>query len=413
MNFSTTEIQTIFNANEAASAVLNQALEAAAQGTFAVGGMIVDNQTGNVICAMHNNVLKPLFGSSQNFTFDPTAHGERQLVYWYYANRHQLNLPDPEYLTIITTLDPCAMCAGTLLTAGFNVGVIAIDDFAGINYNQTFNFDTLPPDLRPLAKRKFGYYACGIKGVDPDIYVRGYVGGPNVAFKDSVVSVQNLTGCNNVFQANVEAVRNNSSNSGKAPQELFDPAALPDDAPVKLRYRELYADAFRLKIDNPRLPDKNLLDLLLYVKGSNPTAQNAVALLDPFGNVVLCMPDTFENSPVETAFMNVTQAYAITRYQLMNDPFARAQAYDYLTHPKYGTFVFLNAPNPADARTIMTLGAYGSTMEGPVPQIFPSNFQYYFLPQYGTEREFRLDIMNLPPFYTQLAQLSAMQVANY
>ena len=415
MTSTTPEPQTILNANDAASAVLDQALWAAAQGTFAVGGMIVDNRTGKVICAMHNNVLKPLNGTSQVFTFDPTAHGERQLVYWYYANRTLLNLPNPEQLTIITTLDPCAMCAGTLLTAGFNVGVVAIDDFAGINYDQSFKFETLPPALRPLAQKKFGYYACGVKGADPDIYVRNYVGGPDVAFKDTVVSSQNLTACGNVFQANVDAVRNNSSNSGKKPGDetdpLMDPATLPDSSPVKTAYRTVYPNAFRLKIENPRLPDKALLDLLQSVKASNPGAQNAVALLDPFGNVILCSPDTLQNGPVHTAFMNVTQLYATTRYKLMNDPATRDQAFDYLTHPKYGTFVFLNAPNPADSTTIMTLGAYGSTMEGPVPQMFPANFQYFSPPLNGTQKEFHRDVMNLPPFYTQLAQLSVMQVA--
>jgi hypothetical protein len=44
------------------------------------------------------------------------------------------------------------MCTGTLLTAGFNVAVVAIDDFAGINYDSTFTFTSLPPSLRALAK---------------------------------------------------------------------------------------------------------------------------------------------------------------------------------------------------------------------------------------------------------------------
>ncbi|NER99436.1 MAG: nucleoside deaminase, partial [Symploca sp. SIO1B1] len=155
------------NADEAASIVLNQAMQAAAQGTFAVGGAIIDNATGKVIHKMHNNVLKKLDTTGQAFTYDPTAHGERQLVYWYYENKAKLNLPEPEQLTIVTTLDPCAMCTGTLLTAGFNVGVIAMDDFAGINCDDNFSFNTLPPSLRDLAKSKFGYYACGDKNLDP------------------------------------------------------------------------------------------------------------------------------------------------------------------------------------------------------------------------------------------------------
>lgn len=401
----------IQNADQAAQSVLHQAIWAAAQGTFPVGGMIVDNKTGNIIQAMHNNVLKPLSGSGQMFTYDPTAHGERQLVYWYYANKDALGLPEPKDLTIVTTLDPCAMCAGTLLTAGFNVAVVAIDDFAGINYDESFKFNTLPESLRPEAQSKFGYYATGAKGVDPDVYVRDYVGGRNVAFKNSTVSSANLTGCSNVFQASVNKVRDNSSDSGKAPADLLDPAQLPNDSPIKKAYRALYPKAFTMKVANPRMPDAALREELENVRKPVPGAKNAVALLDPFGNVVLCFPDLLTISPVHTAFMNVTQYYAITRFNLMNDAATRTEAENYLTHPKYGTFVFLNAPDPNDSTTIMTLGAYGSTMEGSIPQMFPANFQYYGQPLIGTEAELRNVIMNLPPFYTQLAQLSVMQVA--
>ncbi|NQY94690.1 MAG: nucleoside deaminase, partial [Campylobacteraceae bacterium] len=211
MNQIMNEVSEVNSAEQAASLVLSKAMQAVEQGTFAVGGCIVENSTGRVIHAMHNNVLKPLKDASKIFTYDPTAHGERQLVYWYYQNKDMLNLPEAKDLTIVTTLDPCAMCTGTLLTAGFNVAVVAIDDFAGINYNETFSFETLPPNLRPLAKSKFGYYACGIEGHDPSMYVRSYVGGENVVFKNSIVSSQSLMGCGAIFTATADAVRDNSS----------------------------------------------------------------------------------------------------------------------------------------------------------------------------------------------------------
>jgi len=400
---------TVNNSSEAASTVLRESMQAAQQGTFPVGGCIIDNATGKVIHAMHNNVLKPLVGTDKTFTYDPTAHGERQLVYWYYANKEALNLPEPENLTLVTSLDPCAMCTGTLLTVGFNVAVVAIDDFAGINYDETFSFEDLPANLRPLAKSKFGYYACGVDGIDPDMYVRKYVGGSDVAFKDTTVSSQLLVGCGDIFQASVDTVRDNSSDSGLAPEELIDPASLPESSAVKTKYREIYPDAFKMKISSPRLPTKELYDLLVKVKNAEEGAKNSIAFIDPFGNVVLCLPDTFSVSPVHTSFMNTTQAYAITRYNLMNDIRTREEATKSLTHPKYGTFVFLYAPNPNETTTVMMLGAYGSTMEGPVPQIFPTNLQYFNEPTEGTTEELSTVIMNLPPFYTELAQLSIMQ----
>lgn len=410
---------TVQNADRAASIVLNQALSAAAQGTFAVGGAIIENATGRVIHKLHNNVLKKLsttdnLNKNEIFTYDPTAHGETQLVYWYYQNKTKLNLPEPDQLTVITTLDPCVMCTGALLTAGFNVGVMAIDDYAGINWDTKFDFKTLPESLRYLAKSKFGYYASENEDGGPIEYVRDYEGGSNVVLRDTKVSVQRLMGCDSIFNASRQSVRDASYDEGsdKEVQSLCDPADLPETSLLKVKYREIYPSAFKVKIPEPRLPDKKLFQILKEVKESEQNAQNSVALLDQFGNVILCLADTFNESPVHTAFMNVTQNYARIRFELMNDAATKEDAKKYLTYPKHGTFVFLHAPNPNSTTTIMTLGAYGSTIAGKVPQIFPANFQYYCPPHEGTIKELRSVIMNLPPFYNDLAPLSVMEVAS-
>jgi hypothetical protein len=232
-----------------------------------------------------------------------------------------------------------------------------------------------------------------------------------VKFKESTVDAMFLAGCATIFQASVNTVRNNSSDSGLDPSQLANPSHLPDNSPIKAKFREAYPQAFTFSVPLGRLPDQELYNILTRVKDSTPHAKNAVALLDPFGNLVLCFADTFDQSPVHTAFMNVTQAYAMIRYGLMNSNETREEATKTLTHPKFGTFVFLNAPDPADSTTVMMLGAYGSTMEGPVPQVFPAIFQFYNPPQAGTLEELYTVISNLPPFYTQLAQLSVMQAA--
>lgn len=404
--------EVIKNADEAASIVLNQALSARAQCTFAVGGAIVENATGRVIHKLHNNVLKKLSTTSEVFTYDPTAHGETQLVYWYYENKAKLNLPEPDQLTIITTLDPCVMCTGALLTAGFNVGVIAIDDYAGINWDQKFEFNTLPQSPRNLAKSKFGYYASENEDGSPSKYVRDYKGGSNVALGDTFISVQRLMGCDSIFNASREEVRKASydEDSDKEVQKLRNPADLPENSSIKVKYREIYPDAFKVKIPEPRLPNKELFQTLKEVKESEPKAKNSVALLDQFGNVILCLADTFDRSPVHTAFMNVTQHYARIRFELMNNAATQEEAKKYLTYPKYGTFVFLHAPDPDSTTTIMTLGAYGSTLAGKVPKIFPANFQYYYPPLEGTIKDLRSVIMNLPPFYNEFAPISVMEV---
>ncbi len=398
------------NVNDAASIVLEQATAAANQTTFAVGGVMVNNLTGEVIHAMHNNVIIPL-NNNTSFTFDPTAHGERQLIYWYYEHKDALNLPDPSQITVITSLDPCAMCTGALLTAGFNVGVVAIDTYAGINCAQNFKFDTLPLKLRPKAQATFGYYASGPSC--PPTLTRPYVGGSNVVFNDGVITPANLLNCGSVFNQSVDTVRTTSNSSGLQPNQMQDPAKLPSTSPIISAYRNIYSKAFTIKVENPRLPDGQILNELQHVLDSASNAKNAVALIDPFGNLVLCLPDTFDESPVHAAFMNVTQAYAKTRWELNND-YVAGQGSDnpqlYLTHPKYGTFVFLYAPDPHDSKTIMTLGGYGSTMEGSIPQMFPSNLQFYYPPRDGSNiGELVSTINNMPPFYTANVKTSIMQ----
>ena len=397
--------------NEAVSIALEQATAASNQTTFAVGGLMVNNSTGEVIYAIHNNVIIPLT-NNMSFTFDPTAHGERQLVYWYYENKEALNLPEPSQLTVITSLDPCAMCAGALLTAGFNVGVSAIDTYAGINCAQNFEFTTLPPNLRPVAQATFGYYASGPSC--PPSLTRQYVGGSDVAFKEEVLTPANLLDCGSVFNQSVDTVRTTSNSSGLEPSQMQDPANLPVTSPIIAAYQKIYSKAFTIKISDSRLPDQQILDELQETLASASNAKNAVAFIDPFGNLVLCLADTFDLSPVHAAFMNVTQAYAKTRWGLMNEYEAGDIAENpelYLTHPKYGTFVLLYAPDPYESNTTMIFGAYGSTMEGSIPNMFPTNFQFYYPPSNGCNfAELAPVVNNLPPFYTESVNISMMQV---
>ena len=66
-----------------------QAIAARTQGTYGVGGVLLDQQ-GNVLKALQNNVV------CEGLIFDPTAHGERKLIDWYFAERARgRTLPPP------------------------------------------------------------------------------------------------------------------------------------------------------------------------------------------------------------------------------------------------------------------------------------------------------------------------------
>jgi hypothetical protein len=49
-------------------------------------------------------------------------------------------------------------------------------------------------------------------------------------------------------------------------------------------------------------------------------------------------------------------------------------------------------------------------MEGPIPESFPSNFQYVLLPDGASQAEVSEMAMKLPPFYTTGVQVAPTQV---
>jgi tRNA(Arg) A34 adenosine deaminase TadA len=397
------------NAEQAVQIAAAKSIEASLQNTFAVGGVLVDNRSGKVFCALHNNVLEAFENSKRFLLHDPTAHGERQIVDWYFRNRKRLKLPDPGELTVVTTLDPCAMCAGALLTAGFNVGVAAEDDYAGINYNASFDFPSVPSKWRSVAQSSFAYY-----GVEAPIR-RVFRGGKGPAFANQSISASTFCLTGSIFESSVNSVRALDNNSGKDPSKLTNPNDLPRNSTVRKALLEAYPEAFSVTCPKPRLPGRDMAPVLLDTAAkahSRGAAFNSVAFLDPFGNLLLCLGGVEERSPIRTAFMEVTRVYAHIRWVLMNhrDESVREQAGNVLTHPKYGTFVFLYSPNPNTPQGLMTMGAYGSTMEGPIPDTFPSNLQYVLLPEGVSPAEVSEMAMSLPPFYTSSVQVAPTQV---
>ena len=400
------------NAEQAVQIAAGKSIEASLQNTFAVGGVLVDNRSGTVVCALHNNVLEAFENRKLFLLHDPTAHGERQLVDWYFKNRKRLNLPDPRELTVITTLDPCAMCAGALLTAGFNVGVSAIDDYAGINYNASFDFPSLPSRWRSVAQSSFAYY-----GVDAPIR-RAFRGGKGTAFANQTISAFTFCLTGTIFESSVNNVRSLDNNSGQDPSKLTNPKDLPRNSTIRKALLDACPQAFSVTCPKPRLPGSEIAGILLKTAQKahrRGAAFNSVAFLDPFGNLLLCLGGAEERSPIRTAFMELTRAYAHTRWVLMNhrDKSVREQAGDVLTHPKYGTFVSLYSPDPNTPQGLMTMGAYGSTMEGPIPESFPSNLQYVLLPEDVSQSEVSEMAMRLPPFYTTSVQVAPTQVLDY
>jgi tRNA(Arg) A34 adenosine deaminase TadA len=381
----------------------SEAIAAKAQGSFGVGGLLLD-QYGNVLKSVPNNVAR------DGLVVDPTAHGERQLIDWYFAERAQgRELPPPDEITVVTSLDPCAMCAGAILAAGFNVVVAANDPKAGINHDCSATFTALPDGLRERAAARFSYPAV----LGTSSFARASSGAaPKSFFIGKTIAEPTQALCSLVFEAMSDKVQA-LLNTDLPQSQLKDPATLPAGHRVVRQLRSLHADALAYRCA-AHAPDAGLAPFLrsaMETDRQQGGVGDAVALLDAFGNLLLCVPGRHAQSAICTAFMECTRQYAQLRYMLMHGASAEAQAEvrAYLGHPKQGTFVFARGPD-VGARSYMDLGAYGSTMEGPLPANNPTQFQYVLpgMPESDLEEL----CGRLPPLYRNVIRIRPVQVAD-
>ena len=98
---------------------LDQARMAAAAGETPVGAVVVDPRSGEVIAAAHNAPISRA---------DPTAHAEILAMRAAAERVGNYRLTD---LTLVVTLEPCAMCAGAISPARIGRLVFGAADAKG------------------------------------------------------------------------------------------------------------------------------------------------------------------------------------------------------------------------------------------------------------------------------------------
>ena len=369
-------------------------------GSRGVGGVLLNNRTGEVLREGRNYRYLPVnpavaSRSDEVFTFDYTAHGETALVGWYVSNRKRLGLPDPGELTIATSLDPCAMCTGSILTMGFNAAVVAYDPTGGMNVTEDGRYRTLTPALRARALDTIGFYA--VTGE------RQYFGPAQIPFRQSQVTPQTAKNCEEVFFS----PRKGKSVDNEVPiNDVVDPFSLPASDPFRVEMQRLWPEAGAIRLASPYRPNRALKAYLQNLVRSTPGARNAVAFIDHFGNLLTARADAPRRLPFGTAFMNTTQSYARRRYELFNNPQTHEGAKQTLASPEHGAFIWLHAPDPDIASTLKDLGAFGSSMG----EQTPGGFQFYEPPLRGGYPELLEQIAYLPPYYTELVDISPLPV---
>lgn len=395
------------SADQAAREALGKARQAAHSGTFGVGALLVDDRTGEVLDTASNEVVRAVdSGSSAEekgrrstfMTHDPTAHGERELITRFFERRRGgAGAPGPDGLTIVSSLEPCAMCAGAILASGLKVGVIALDPVAGLGMVGGRNFGDLPEGLRESAEGSFGYYE--IPGSRP------FKGSARVAFGDDektrVVSPEVHDSCEEVFDDSLGQAMAVVSESGRSTHQK-DPIDLPPKDPLRLALQERLPHFLSLRLDNYREANAELLALLELLSRQEPERGSAAALVDPFGNLIVASGGGTPEDPIATGFVEMIRTYSRTRFDLSTDSGLASPASKHLAHPKFGTLYRYPVPDPKSPSTLFELGAYGSTMEGPVPNHNGSNLQ--FLGKGINAKRSRAQLLSLveamPPFYS-------------
>jgi tRNA(Arg) A34 adenosine deaminase TadA len=391
--------KTITSVGDAASLAAVQAMTAYCNKTFSVGGLLVDRD-GRVIHQMHNQVIV------DGALHDPTAHGERQLVDWYHAQLAAgVSLPEPKDISVVTSLDPCCMCTGAILTAGFRAVTVAEDRTSGINFDESDTFNTLPGALRPQALKTFSYPAIvGTTG-----FVRPARGAKVALPSDHGVDERTAALCEVIFDDTLQRVRDDI-NSDTTPDKLLNLKNLPAGNYIREAVQSAFPSALSLNFER-YAPDGRLAEPLIAAMRqdkANGGPGNAVALIDYFGNLVGIAFGEEHRGAIQTAFMRMTRTYAGLRHSLFDlyrkdhQQFAE-DPHAYLAHPKYCTFVAGLSPDRS-SRSYMELGAYGSTMEGPLPATNPLQYQYCVARLKPDEVAGLCAAM--PPLYSQIIKIA-------
>ena len=143
------------------------------EGGCPIGGVLVDNDSGAVLGRGHNGLVQE---------GNPIVHGEMA------ALRDAGRLPNRHRTTMVTTLQPCFMCAGTIVQ--FGIPRVVIGDAVNAASDETIRFMrakgievvVLDPQTSPAA-RDCVELVRTFRRERPDLWLEDWGGGPNPTLK--------------------------------------------------------------------------------------------------------------------------------------------------------------------------------------------------------------------------------------
>ncbi|MGZ5206654.1 MAG: nucleoside deaminase [Caldimonas sp.] len=145
------------------------AAEGYGEGGCPIGGVLVDNASGEVLGQGHNALVQE---------GNPILHGEMA------ALRDAGRMPNRHATTLYTTLQPCFMCAGTIVQ--FGIPRVVVGDVANASSDETIRFmrakgvEVVVLDPRSSAAARDCVELVGrFRREKPDLWLEDWGGGPN------------------------------------------------------------------------------------------------------------------------------------------------------------------------------------------------------------------------------------------
>lgn len=352
------------------------------RGSYGVGAALVGPQ-GEVFATSRNEVV------DSGRIADPTAHGERQLVDWYFAQKARgQEMPPPEAMTVVSSLDPCIMCAGSLLASGMKVVSLSQDPGAGVDHKGDSSFDSLPTALQEEAKERFSYF-----GVENGPEFRGN----NPLFAGTQLYQNASTLANLDFNRSTTEVSEVFAKLEIGKDEALDPRTLTQTVAGTLLLdlaRSAADDVLSHRLTDPRRPDsvlaKKLRSLASQAK-QDGHEENAAVLVGPFGDVLCSATGKESLSPIRTPVFEISRAYNRLRNAVSEDgkrffpPFSHCR------------LVTLKGP-AADAVGLAEIGGFCSSAKGGFVE--GSDRHWQFLEPRQSPEQLKELLDNLPPRYS-------------
>jgi tRNA(Arg) A34 adenosine deaminase TadA len=367
---------------------VRQAERARDAGTFGVGGLLVGNDDGAIYKTIRNQVIK------NGSVHDPTAHVERQLVDWYFSNKDLL--PPTNKMTILTSLDPCVMCSGSILTAGLNSIHVSQDSQAGISCRGLGDFSTLPINLGRKAGKTFS--AFGLAGK------RQFSGPRSSIFFGGTVDSKFDKRSARAFSSSLKKVKRIiNNNHGILPNELIDPKTLvakPSSRILRVlkKYNpRVFSQEYIVNFEKPGIS----LGYILIQKAKESHEMsgifNSACLVDPFGNVLIAESSLENASPIRTPFLELVRKY----HKLLLA--VGSEGSKYFAHIKYCKTVLLLGPGK-NSKSLMEAGCFGASIEGELPKDRRTRQLEYVISQ-QEPNNLREMLDNLPPLYSDTTRI--------